>query len=52
MDKFIQSPKLNSPDVDPSRGLINLPTAPVDTWVSTGVKPVQLKIKINLSLVL
>ncbi|HEY9669528.1 MAG TPA: S-layer family protein, partial [Coleofasciculaceae cyanobacterium] len=26
--------QLNSPDVDPSRGLINLPTAPVDTQVS------------------
>jgi large exoprotein involved in heme utilization and adhesion len=26
--------QLNSPDVDPSRGLINLPTAPVDTEVS------------------
>jgi large exoprotein involved in heme utilization and adhesion len=26
--------QLNSPDVDPNRGLINLPTAPVDTQVS------------------
>jgi large exoprotein involved in heme utilization and adhesion len=26
--------QLNTPDVDPSRGLINLPTAPVDTEVS------------------
>jgi filamentous hemagglutinin family protein len=31
--------QLNSPDVDPSRGLINLPTAPVDTQVSQVCQP-------------
>ncbi|HAJ60518.1 MAG TPA: hypothetical protein DCP31_15665, partial [Cyanobacteria bacterium UBA8543] len=28
--------EINTPDVDPSRGLVNLPVAPVDTQVAQG----------------
>jgi large exoprotein involved in heme utilization and adhesion len=43
--EFNGTVQLNTPDIDPNRGLINLPTAPVDTEVSqvcqTGVRQNQ-----------
>ncbi|MBD1835219.1 filamentous hemagglutinin N-terminal domain-containing protein [Cyanobacteria bacterium FACHB-472] len=37
--EFRGTVEINTPDVDPSRGLVNLPTIPVDTEIAQGCSP-------------